>query len=167
VKEKGQGGHDQKPTSQNNAYLKEQRRPSSGFPNSQPEQPLYGGATKNSERQAVPSVWDVVERKWRFFARELPMTTDEHFNERSEIWRLEAEIEEKGTLRAKLILDLFTWGVILRPDPERRTLYKPLLPEDLQQFRSLVERSSDEELAEELRKHEPNVKPPNYATGTF
>jgi hypothetical protein len=123
---------------------------------------------ESQERQPLPSVWDVLERKWRYFARELPtMTEDERLDYRCKIWRLEAEIEEKGTPRDKLILDLFTWGVILQPDPEGQSSYKRLSPKDFQQFRSLVDRSSVEELAVELRKHKPEYEPPNYATGTF
>jgi hypothetical protein len=132
---------------------------------SEPPQPQQ----EDQERQPRPSVWDVAERKWRFFTHDLPpMTEDERLDYRNEVWRLEAEIKEKGTPRDKLILDLFTWGVILRSDPEGRSSYKNLVPEDYRQFRSLVERSSDEELAEELRKHEPpEYEPPHPATGTF
>jgi hypothetical protein len=123
---------------------------------------------ESQERQPLPSVWDVVERKWRYFARELPpMSEDERFDYRNETWRLEAEIKEIGTPRDKLILGLFNWGVILKPDPEGRSSYERLSPEDLQQFRTLVEQSSDEELAAELRKHEPKYEPPHPATGTF
>jgi hypothetical protein len=121
------------------------------------------------EREPLPSVWDVVERHWRFFTRELPpMTEGERLDYRSETWRLETEIKEKGTPRDKHILDLFMWGVILKPDPEGRSSYERLVPEDFQQFRSLVEKSSEEELAEELHKHEPKkYEPPHPATGTF
>jgi hypothetical protein len=141
---------------------------SHGFQNRQPEQVPHGGGSKSPERQPLPSVWDVVERQWRFFTRELPpMTEDERLDYRSETWGLEAEIQEKGTPRDKLILGLFNWGVILRPDPKGRSSYERLSPEDLQQFRSLVERSSDEELATELRKHEPEYEPPDPATGAF
>jgi hypothetical protein len=49
VKERGQGRPDQKPTSQNNAYLKEQGKPSPGFPTPKPEQPPHGGGINKPE----------------------------------------------------------------------------------------------------------------------
>jgi hypothetical protein len=44
--DKGQGSPEQKPTSQNNAYLKEQGKLSPGFPTLKPEQPPHGGVNK-------------------------------------------------------------------------------------------------------------------------
>src|SRR5437763_3352910 len=71
-----------------------------GSEQSQPQQ-------EDQEHQPLPSVWDVVERKWRFFTHDLPpLTEDKRLDYRNETWRLEAEIKEKGEPRDKLILDL-------------------------------------------------------------
>jgi hypothetical protein len=68
VKEKGLGRPDQKPATQN-AHLKEQGKPSLGFYAPQTEQPPQGGDAKSLERQLLPGVWDVLERRVRLQAR--------------------------------------------------------------------------------------------------
>jgi hypothetical protein len=78
---------------------------------------------------------------------------------------LDSEIHEKGTDRDKLILELFSSAIILRRNPDS-FLAKPVLPEEVKQFRSKIELMSNEQIREELLKHQDYGRP-DPATATF
>jgi hypothetical protein len=155
--DKGQGSPDQKPTSQNNAYLKEQGKPSPGFTERQPEQSPQGGGIKSSEREPLPSVWDILERKVRIHEERSSkrMTYEEYDRERCNLNRSLDELYEKGTARDGFIQHLYNaismepTGTL--PDPVR---FRHLSLEEFQQLRSRLEPLSDEQLAEEKHKAE-------------
>jgi hypothetical protein len=137
------GCPDQKPKSQNNAYLKEQGS--------------WQGESK--ERQPLPNVWDVLERKVRLRAKDVEdrprQGSQEYKYEAEEVGQAQDAIDKRGTDRDRLILELY-YGVTI---PPRASLPVPceirrLSLEEFQQFRSQVEPLSDEELAEEVRKQE-------------
>jgi hypothetical protein len=161
VKEKGQGGPDQKPTSQNNAYLKEQGKPSPGFPALKPEQPPHGGGIKSLERQAIPSGWDVLERRVKLGAEFNAghRTYEEYERERRKLNLLSNEISDKRSARDKLILKLHA-EITIQPVDSQPVPFKiiTLSPEEFQQFRSKVESMSDDEIREEIRKAEEEFR---------
>jgi hypothetical protein len=64
-------------TSQRNNHLKEQGNPSPGFPTLKPEQLPHGEGIKSPERQAIPSVWDVLERRVRLWSPGRPRMKQE------------------------------------------------------------------------------------------
>jgi hypothetical protein len=116
------------------------------------------GHKESAERQSLPSVWDVLERRVRVQERyaslrespERPVSNVIKKSHRDdlEVRLLEIELSEKGTARDKLICDLFY-----------RT--QPLLSpsrEEFQKFRARTEALADEEIAEELRKHLETIR---------
>jgi hypothetical protein len=165
VKEQGQGRSDQKPTSQNNAYLKEQGKPSPGFTAPNPEQAPHGGGIKSPERQPLPGVWDILERRVKLWAPALGqplMSKEEYVGEACGVKLLKEEIEKKGTAREKLIFALFELDKrTFRPDRPGTDILnllgtdlRSIFLKELQQFRSRVEPMADEELAKEVRQLE-------------
>jgi predicted transcriptional regulator len=116
----------------------------------QAEQSPYGGGNKSPERQPLPNVWDVLERKARRSDNCGRTTREEWEHEREEVDRLKKEIDEKGTDRDKHILALL---YIRRP---RLSLQSEL--EQIQEWRSLVEQLTDDELAECTRKQKEEIE---------
>ena len=160
-RDRGLGRPDQKPKSQNNAQLKEAGKPSPGFPTLKPEQSPHGGGIKNPERQAIPSVWDVLERRVKLSAEFNAghRTYEEYDRERHELNKLSNEIFDKRTPSEKLILRLHT-VTNLEPSgtlPLPAYIRTPSL-EAFQQFRSKVEPMPEEEIREEIRKAEEEYK---------
>jgi hypothetical protein len=101
-----------------------------------------------------------LEDKVRLHAPKSPqITTEEYFNKLREVNRLEDEIDEKGSPRDRLILDLR--DAITReptgtlPIPVR---LRALSLEEFQQFRSKIEPLSDDEIREEIRKAEEEFR---------
>ena len=76
-----------------------------------PEQQPQGEGTKSPERQPLPSVWNVLERKVKVDAPDIEdrpkYGSQDYKREAEEVNRLEMELSEKGTTREKLIVDLF------------------------------------------------------------
>jgi hypothetical protein len=149
VKEQGQGGPDQKPKNKESASPKEQGRLQS----------------EGKERQPLPSVWDVLERRVKLWAPALEqplMSKEEYVREAWEVKLLKEEKEEKGTDREKLIFALFELDTRAfkpnRPGTDILNLsgtdLRSIFLEELQQFRSRVEPMSDKELTMEVRQLE-------------
>jgi hypothetical protein len=110
---------------------------------------------ESPERQALPSVWDVLERKVRIeeeFSSNR-MTRLEYYRELGEVNQLLDEIGEKGTARDRLIEPLYNaitmepTGMLPNPVTSRE-----LTLEEFQQFRSKVEPMSNKEIRKEIRK---------------
>src|SRR5687768_7413128 len=132
---------------------------------SQPENPKQnrpeagagplGVSPPDPEQQPLPRVWDVMEREVRLESPEFQMTREEYYRENLELRRLADELEEKGTPRDQLIIDLYR---ATTKDPTVPLLspshYRDISLEEFQQFRSRIEPMHDEEIREELRKVE-------------
>ncbi len=141
MKERGQGGPEGAPKEEDRAPQKEQGR----------------GQKEGKERQPLPSVWDILERRERLDelkpkgywvssdGRIEPPLPEKLEREGRELNRLSRELREKGTLRDKLILELGSYGQIRTRGLSQR--------EEFQKFRSQVEQMPDEEIAEEIRRH--------------
>jgi hypothetical protein len=119
---------------------------------------------ESHERQPLPSVWDVLERDVRFGERydnDFPTRQEyeEGRRELDELNRLKSELHEKGIARYTLILDLYN-TVTLEPSglPVLIPYNRSLSPEEYQQFRSEVERLSEEQLTAEIHKAKENFK---------
>jgi hypothetical protein len=137
VKEKGQGSPEGAPKSQSK-------------PN-QPEQQLHGGSIKTPERQALPSVRDVMELHLRIgdtFAKDHEYG-EEYHKKWGEDREFRKEIYEKGTARDYVIFGLFHYTKF--SDPERTEFAPGLSREEFQQFRSELDGLSVQEIREELR----------------
>src|SRR5438067_1720698 len=121
-----------------------------GVPDSQSktghtEQAQNRGGIKSPERQPLPSAWDVLEREARASDEFCSgrMAEEEYGREADEVNRLRKEIEKKGTARDKHILALlFDRAPGLSLLSER---------EQIQEWRSLVEPLSDDDIAERAR----------------
>jgi hypothetical protein len=92
------------------------------------------------ERQPLPDVWDVLERKARRYDNLSRMTKDESEHEQDELNRLKDEIDEKGTDRDKHILSL-----LYNRRPRLSLLSEQ---QQINEWRSEVEQMSDDEIAE-------------------
>jgi hypothetical protein len=146
MKERGQGRPEGAPKEEDRAPQKEQGR----------------GHKESAERQPLPNVWDVLERRvkadecyvgiepfmppqnFRNFGE-----AQEYYREQLEVKRLEEELSEKGTPRDKLILDLF--DTITLQLGTGYISFKVLSREEFQQFSSKVDPLSDKEIAEANR----------------
>jgi hypothetical protein len=118
----------------------------------QPEQSPHGGGIKTPERQSLPSAWDLLERKARCSDKFLSgrMTKDEWEHEGREVDQLKKELYKKGTPRDKHILALlFNRAPGLSLLSER---------EQIQEWRSLVEPLSDDDIAECARKQKKEIE---------
>lgn len=108
----------------------------------------------------------------KLHARETaPREAGEHHRREGEVIRLEEEIKEKGTDRDRFILDLYASEITeissTLPVPVR---IRPLSLEEYQQFRTQIERLSDEEIAEEVRKRNDIIeiaRKPLHVAGAF
>jgi hypothetical protein len=124
------------------------------------EQPQAGGST-SPERQALTSVWDVLERSVKLEARnaEGQIGHEEYDREVGEVGRLEEELMEKGTARDRLILELYD-NITIQPGGSWTLPFEieDPSPEELKKFRSKVEPMSETEIAEELRKQKEENK---------
>jgi hypothetical protein len=105
---------------------------------------------ESRERQPLPNVWDVLERQARRFDNLSRISEEESEREETELNRLKKEIDEKGTPRDKHILALL---YIRRP---RLSLISEL--EQIQEWRSLVEPLSDEEIAGCARRQKQEIE---------
>jgi hypothetical protein len=123
-----------------------------------PEQTAQGGVSKSPERHPRPDVWDVLERRVRLDAPDIEdrpkWGTPEYRREADELKRLSTELEEGKDPRAKLIRKLY--GVIrCEPAPFPAPVkLRNLSLEEYQQFRSWLEKMSDDEITEEICKAE-------------
>jgi hypothetical protein len=123
----------------------------------EPKKEQGSGQKERKERQTLPSVWDVLERRDRLDELKpkklhiypdgstwppLPHRLD---HEERELNQLIGQLREKGTPRDKLILELGSYGRIQTWGLSQR--------EEFQKFRLQVEQMSDEEIAEEIRRH--------------
>ena len=75
-----------------------------GLPPPGPEQQPQGGGIKSPEREPLPSVWEVLERKVRLRAPDVANLPrgDEYYHELREVNRLLDELDEKGSDRDRL-----------------------------------------------------------------
>jgi hypothetical protein len=124
--------------------------------------------TNTTEHQQLPDVWRVLERNVRLSAPDIkdrPISGSQEFwSEARELDRLERVMEEKGTPRDKLILDLF--NNVTLASPYIWPGYKNFSLGEFQQFRSRVEPLSEEQIGEEIgrvkdewsRKYDPYYK---------
>jgi hypothetical protein len=110
---------------------------------------------ERGERQPLPSVWEVLERKVRIHEEfsSNRITEQEYDRKLRALNRAEWEKEAKRTPRDHLILELY---VVAAAEPTG-TLPVPLTLrklslEEFQQFRSRIEPMSEEEIREEIRK---------------
>jgi hypothetical protein len=110
------------------------------------------------ESQLLPSVWVVLERKVRFHARDIEdhPRGEEYYQELRDVNRSVDEVDEKGTPRDKLIIRLYTAGIV-QPGAGGPVMRRLSL-EEFQQFRSKAEPLSDEELTEAIRKQREENK---------
>jgi hypothetical protein len=156
-RDRGLGRPDQKPKSKNNAYLKEQGKPSRGFPAPQTEQSPHGGSVKTPERQSLPSVWDELEREVRLHEKLSSgrITREDYERERIKLNLLSNEISDKRTTRDNLIADLYG-EITCEPTGTIPVIasYRDLSLEEFRKFRSKVELMSDDEIREEIQKAE-------------
>jgi hypothetical protein len=79
------------------------------------------------------------------------MTSEEHRREVLEISQLEEDLDERGTARVKLIVDLYK-SIVTMPTSGSPLDLRNLSLEEFQQFRSKVDPMAEEEIAEEIRK---------------
>jgi hypothetical protein len=107
------------------------------------------GQGESKEGQALPNVWDYLERRVTLKDR---LKGYEYERERIELMRLEDVIER--TERDGLILCLYDSIRHTLGRREQDDRYRRLSLEEFQQFRSKVEPMSDEELTKELEKQE-------------
>jgi hypothetical protein len=140
MKERGQGRPEGAPKEEDRAPQKEQGR----------------GQQESAERQPLPNVWDVLERRERLDELKpkryyiypdgsiQPPLSNTFYREERELNRLSRELREKGTPRDKLILKLGSHPQLLTRGLSQQ--------EEFQKFRSQVEQMSDEEIAEEIRR---------------
>ncbi len=136
MKERGQGGPEGAPKEEDRAPQKEQGR----------------GQKEGKERQPLPNVWDVLERRVKAWTPDPNRSYGARIDEHNEVDRLIDGLKEKGTDRDRLILDLYT-SITIQPGPGER-IERELLLEEFPQFRSKVEPMSDDEIREEIRKEE-------------
>jgi hypothetical protein len=115
VKEKGQGRH--------------------GAPKSQEQ---TRGQGKSKESQALPNVWDALERKVRLHACWSPQFTheeqEEYWRELREVGGSLIEIKTKGTALEKLLCNLYS-SIVVQPG-HGGPVIKHLSIEQFQQLRS-------------------------------
>ena len=143
----------------------EQHKPQQEGGNGSPGHPptLHERAKAPPESRArqplqLPNVWDYAERKVRLHAPDVEdrpqRESEEYKREMEEVNRLYRELEERGTPRDNLILDLYG-EIRCEPAPfPNPTRLRDLSLEEFQQFRSRVESLSDEQITEEILKAE-------------
>jgi hypothetical protein len=99
-------------------------------------------------------VWEILERKARasdeFYSGRI--TREEWKREGNEVDRLKEEIDEKGTARDKLILDLYTEITIEPGNLPVPVVFRELSLEKFYQLRSQIEPLTEDEVAEALHK---------------
>lgn len=119
----------------------------------QPEQQPQGGGIKSAERQSLPGVWDILERRMKL--KDYPKGKE--FEQKAiEVLNLQDLKTTYGTDREKLIFKLYN-TVRYEPGDERQPeRYRRLSQEQFQRFRSQVESLPDEEL-EKLLPPEPKL----------
>jgi hypothetical protein len=111
---------------------------------------------EGGERQPLPGVWDILERRVRLDARDVEDRPrgQEYDREHHKLSQMVKELMERGTARDNLIINLY--GEIRCepapfPNPVR---LRDLSLKEFQKFRSKIEPLSKEEIAEEIRKAE-------------
>jgi hypothetical protein len=120
-----------------------------------PEQTPQSESSKSPERQPLPDVWDVLERKVRLDAPDLKDRPrgQEYYNKLREVNRSLDELYEKGTPRDGLIQDLYYSKTMeptgKLPDP---VTSRALSLEEFHQFRANAEPMSEEEITKEIHK---------------
>jgi hypothetical protein len=138
---------------QHNALEGGQR--SHNFQNRPPEQVPHGGGSKSPERQTLPNVWDVLERRVKLDAPDVEDRPrgEQYYRELRKVNRSLDELDEKGTDRDSLTEDLYN-AITIEPCDSLQVPYKviTLSLEEFQQLRSRVEPLSDEELRDEVCK---------------
>jgi hypothetical protein len=139
VKEKGLGSPEGAPKSQSK-------------PN-QTEQSPHSGGIKTPERQPLPNVWDVLERKVRINEERSSgrITEEEHDQERQKLDSSLNELDEKGTARDRVIEELYNVLTIELTNSFSIKI-KALSLDEFHQLRSKVEPMADDEIHEEIRK---------------
>ena len=117
------------------------------------------GQKESKERQPLPSVWDVLERRVRLRAIGSDRRDEKYDREWCELNRLVDEIDKKGTDREKLISNLYR-ELIWYPTGTLPVVasFTHLLPEEFKRFRSKVEPMADDEIREEIRKARAEYK---------
>jgi hypothetical protein len=117
------------------------------------------GQRESKERQPLPSVWDVLERRAKLWSLEtrFRMNPTERETEKRKLKQKEQLIGKKGTARDKLILEVVT-NITFSPIEGGGTTYTFPSPEKLQQLRSQVDPLSEEELAKEVRKQREEIE---------
>lgn len=132
-----------------------ERKEGQGRPPGEPKKEQGRG---EKERQPLPNVWDVLERKVRLNAPDVEdrpkWPSKAYMREFDEVDRLEEEIHQKASAREKLIVDLF-YAITKEPGQFPNPLhFRYLSLEGFRHLRSRLEPLSDEELAQQKRKAE-------------
>jgi hypothetical protein len=126
-----------------------ERRDGRGRPVAPKSQEQGRGKKESKERQPLPNVWDVLERRVRIEEEAVNLTYDEYHIKLSKVNRTLDKLAEKGTPRDRLIQDLYEKLLIDSAE---------MLVKELKQFRSQVEPMSDDEIREEIRKSDEEHK---------
>jgi hypothetical protein len=115
---------------------------------------------ESKERQALPNVWNLLERlvnlKDRYVKHQI--TSEAHDRERRELVALSTAIDKKGAPREKLISALYDEVTIEPGNLPVPVYWIDLSPEEFQKFRSKVEPLSNKEIREQIRKRQDENK---------
>lgn len=127
-----------------------ERRDGQGRPGAPISREQGRGQKESKERQQVPNVWDVLERKVMLWGHDQARKKnwEEYSGELRKYERLRDKVNKKLTDREKLTRSLFN----LSNFPLRLSL------EGFQQFRSNVKLMSDDEVRKEIRRLEEQEK---------
>jgi hypothetical protein len=134
-----------------------ERKEGRGRPVALNSQQQERGQEETKERQPLPSVWDVLERKVRLHGElsAARIAGEEYERERTKLNRLSNERSDNRTARDNLILDLYAE---IRAEPTGTlpipVTFRELSLEEFQQLRSKVELMSNKQIVEEIRKAE-------------
>jgi hypothetical protein len=120
-----------------------------------PKKEQERGQKESKERQPLPNVWDILERKVRINEERSSgrITEEEHDQERRKLDSALNELDEKGTDRDRLTEKLYN-VLTIRLTNSFSIKIKALSLDEFHQLRSKVEPMSDDELREEIRKAE-------------
>jgi hypothetical protein len=108
---------------------------------------------ESKERQPLPNVWDVLERKVRINEERSSsrITEEEHDQERQKLDSSLNKLDEKGTARDRVIEELYNVLTIELTNSFSIKI-KALSLDEFHQLRSKVEPMSDDEIREEIHK---------------
>jgi hypothetical protein len=111
------------------------------------------GQKESKERQPLPSVWHLLERRLRLIAPDVekPLSGKEGTREAVGVHRLIGKMRKKGTDREKLIIDLYGNIANVLPGDQILGFSGSMSLKEFQRTRSEVEAMSDEELREIVR----------------